>query len=139
MTLLLLKPYICDDVINFVLADFLLPDINEQKRKFSQVLEGLMSIFDQILVPLEERYLTPIPKNFWYTTYPQFVLRQLQREKRFRRLKTLIKQQSPSEYESITWAVVLMTVDVHPKVKNGVELKPINKRSKRKFACCTIM
>ena len=46
MALQFLKPYICDDVLNYVLADFLLPDINEQKIKFNQVIEDINWRFD---------------------------------------------------------------------------------------------
>ena len=97
MTLLLLKPYICDDVLNYVLADFLLPDINEQKIKFNQVIEDINWKFD-LYTRCMSRALF-IRQLHWFFQYIYFI-RPLE-TKRTTRLKCLIKQQSPEFYEHL--------------------------------------
>ena len=134
MTLLLLKPYICDDVLNYVLADFLLPDINEQKIKFNQVIENINWIFCSYKHYMPVSYFCR--SLHWFFQYKYF-MRQVE-TKRTTRLKCLIKQQSPEFYEGIKWTAINLQ-EIHPQIIEGVKLKPTPINRHKIFTCCSIM
>ena len=135
MTLLLLKPYICDDVLNYVLADFLLPDINEQKIKFNQVIENMNWIFYlyKHCIP----YASFNRSLHWFFQYKYFT-RKIETE-RTTRLKCLIKQQSPEFYEHLKWVAINLQSENHPQIIDGVKLKPTSINRHKIFTCCSIM
>ena len=135
MALLLLQPYICDDVLNNVLADFLLPDINEQKIKFNQVIEDINWRFD-LYTRCMSRALFIRPLH-WFFHYIYFI-RPLE-TRRTTRLKCLIKQQSPEFYEHLKWVAIYLQSENHPQIIDGVKLKPTSMNRRKIFTCCSIM
>lgn len=134
MTLLLLKPYICDDVLNYVLADFLLPDINEQKIKFNQVIENINHMFCSYKYYMPVSYFCHSPH--WFFQYKYFI-RPVETA-RTTRLKCLIKQQSPEFYKEIKWTAIYLQ-EIRPQIIQGVKLKPTSINRHKIFTCCSIM
>jgi len=134
MALQFLKPCICDDVLNYVLADFLLPDINEQKIMFNQVIEDINWKFDLYTRCMSRALLIRTLQLLKYKYY----IRQIETE-RTTRLKCLIKQQSPEFYEHLKWAAINLQRENHPQIIDGVKLKPTSINRHKIFTCCSIM